>query len=313
MTADALNELATRAVAPVHVPGWTAGSGTLADLRVWAESVRTRPESDPADGSGPYAPFASARMLVVGLSPFDPVTDDGTGEPIRVAAVVEDDDPAMQLEGAAQAGADAVDALVDEGADLILLVTGCRAEDLRAALALVSVFCRIEPAKLLDYAGLRDDHRWMADLAGLRDARRAAVRHRASPAFAAEALGRPALLSAAGALLQAAVRRTPVLLDGAVALAGAMVAGALSTGVARWCVTAPTGALHEAPVLQRLGLVTAPPLAAGGPPGASAILQFHALQMALHIGRDQPDPTIPLTATDVSLDDEPKPTPLEGP
>lgn len=297
MTADALTELARLAAAPVALPAYAPGGGTLADLCAWAASVRTRPDTEAPQGTGTsgaavFPPIAAARMLVTGLSPAEAVVEDGASEPVPVAAVPDGD-----AAGAAQRGADAVDALVDEGADLILLVTGTGPVDLRAALALVSVLCRVEPAKLVDYAAAREDQRWMADLAGLRDARRDASRHRSSPGFAAEALGSAALLSAAGALLQAAVRRTPVLLDGTIALAAALVAGGLSPGVEHWYATAPTGTAPETAVLQQLRLVTSSPLAGGGPAGASAILQLRTLQMALHIGRIRPDPTMPLTAT----------------
>ena len=296
MTADALSELAVQAAPPVLLPGAEGGLGQLAQLRWWAAAVRA-PSPDladagPAEPGAAGGPFADPAMIVIGAGPGEVVSHDGSGAPaLRLRQI-----PDLDAPGAPHRGAQAVDAAVDEGADLVLLVTGDQQADRLAALALVSVLCRIEPARLVSYDGARDDRRWMGELAALRDARRAAVRHRASPAFAAEALGSSALLGAAGAVLQAASRRTPVLLDGAVALAAAALAGALSTGVARWCLTSATGATGEAPVLQRLGLITAPPLPGGGAPGTAAILALRALQMALHSGSGAADPTMPMTA-----------------
>jgi nicotinate-nucleotide--dimethylbenzimidazole phosphoribosyltransferase len=320
MTADALNELAARALAPALLAGSAAAGDTLAQLRDWAAAVRTSNASTPSAQA--LAAFTAPRMLVVGIPAGTAIVDDGSGaEPIRAHALA----PGA-VAGAAQRGADAVDALVDEGGDLILLVTGDEPNDLRAALALISVFCRIEPAKLVSYSAARLDSLWMDALAGLRDARRAAVRHRASPARAAEALDCPALLSAAGAVLEAAARRTPVLLDGAVALAGAVIAEALRTGAARWCATSATGALHEGPALQRLGLVATPALPGGGAPGAAAILQLRAVQLALQVAARaaldgdplEPDPTMPVTAEDLPADSDSMPPqldpmPQEGP
>lgn len=300
MTANALTELATWSVAPALRPDSAPAGGMLAQLRRWAAAVRTDDASTPSTRAS--APFADPRMLVIGLAAADAIVDDASGsDPIRALAIGDGDGDTARL------GADAIDALVDEGADVILLVTGNQPDDHRAALALISVICRVEPAKLVSYCAPRIDTDWMAALAGLRDARRAAARHRDSPAFAAESLGSAALLSAAGAVLQAAARRTPVLLDGAVALGGALVAGALSTGAARWCATSATGALHEGPVLRRLTLVTTPALPGGGAPGTAAVLQLRAVQMALHVGTRDVDPTMPLNPT---LQD---PTPQEGP
>jgi nicotinate-nucleotide--dimethylbenzimidazole phosphoribosyltransferase len=74
----------------------------------------------------------------------------------------------------------------------------------------------------------------------VRDGRRRAIGLREQPAELLAELGEPALAAAAGFVLQAAVRRTPVLVDGTGAAAAALVAYQAQPRVVRWLVSAGT-------------------------------------------------------------------------
>jgi hypothetical protein len=301
VTAEWLQALGA-SVRPPGGPGADDGAGLRARLRRGAAATRADcadgapagAHADRTDGSAaglaqpPPGPFVHPRMLVLGADPEGALALAAESSPPVQSSALDTPGPA--------AAAQAVDGLVDSGCDLLLLAGADRDDELAAA-ALVSVLCRVEPAALMSYGRPRDDARWMEDLSELRDARRrASLRTRLAAhavpgpptagfaADAAEALGRPVLAAAAAVVLQAAARRTPVLLDGAVALAGALVAADIAAGAAGWCLAASTGDPLEEPAHRRLGLAPALTLPGGGPSGAVALLQLQLLDMALRTG-----------------------------
>jgi nicotinate-nucleotide--dimethylbenzimidazole phosphoribosyltransferase len=157
------------------------------------------------------------------------------------AAAPIEDGPAMTDEATEEAlgyGWRLAEQAADEGVDLLLLGSlGEGAET--AAAAVVSVNTNSEPVTLLDWVRTRegtiDDPAWIRRAAAVRDA---AHRVRAASRTAARALlselGGPDIATATGILLGATARRTPVMFDGPVAAAAALVARSLSGQARHW-------------------------------------------------------------------------------
>ncbi|HEX5812912.1 MAG TPA: nicotinate-nucleotide--dimethylbenzimidazole phosphoribosyltransferase, partial [Pseudonocardia sp.] len=83
-----------------------------------------------------------------------------------------------------------------------------------------------------------DDEGWMRKAAAIRDALRRARPHVRDPLALLRVAGGADLAVLAGFLVQAAVRRTPVLLDGLVPVAAALVADELAPGARGWWLLA---------------------------------------------------------------------------
>jgi NaMN:DMB phosphoribosyltransferase len=162
------------------------------------------------------------------------------------AAAMEDgpalDRPAVDaaLEHGRRLAADAVSAGVD-----VLVLGSCGAGTEAAATAVVAATAGAEPAALLPRVvlpgGLIDDNAWMLRCAAVRDALR---RSRSSPRSAHDVLvelGGGDIAVATGVLLGATARRTPVLLDGPVGVAAALVSRDLAGQARHWCLLPDDG------------------------------------------------------------------------
>ena len=100
-----------------------------------------------------------------------------------------------------------------------------------------------------------DDNAWMRKAAAVRDASRRARPLIGDPIALLAAVGGADIAAMAGFITQAAARRTPIVLDGVVSGAAALVAQRITYRVGRWCLAghrSPEPA-HEA-ALSRLGL-----------------------------------------------------------
>ena len=143
-------------------------------------------------------------------------------------------DPAEALD----AGVATADAEVDAGAGLLLLA----AAEAEAAAVVTALLTGAEPVALLPRgAAVTDSAAWIADATQLRDRLRAVRELRHQPGRLITELRRPALAAACGFLLQAAARRTPLLLDGPGAVAAALVAADLRPRATQWWRVADTG------------------------------------------------------------------------
>ena len=121
------------------------------------------------------------------------------------------------------------DALADGGCDL--LVVGA---DLDAVpgLVVLAALLDLEPVQAV---GTTAGPAWSAQVTGVRDGLRAARVHLSDPEALLAVLGSAPLAVLTGALTQAAVRRTPVVIDGsAVTAAAAVLADRLAPGAAAW-------------------------------------------------------------------------------
>ena len=141
----------------------------------------------------------------------------------------------------------AANAAADRGDDLIVLAAGGPGVDAAAA-TVVAALTTAEVPSLLGRVwrdgGRIDDDAWMTRCIVARDALRS-LRAATGPAAdgpnALAALGGPALATATGVLLGAAQRRTPVLLDGPVGTAAALVAREYAAQTRLWCLLIDDG------------------------------------------------------------------------
>ena len=257
-----------------HEGGVAAGD----DPETWAGRVRRL-----AEGDGPVGMLAQrARVRLQVLDVRGPQAD-------LVAGPIESGDamPADRVDAAMRQGWQLADAAVDEGADLIVLAAAGPGQEAAAA-AVVATSASAEPAALLQRVyrpgGAIDDEAWMVRCAAIRDGMRRLHGWSRDARTLLSALGGPDIAVATGIVLGAASRRTPVVIDGPVGVAAALVARDIA-GVARlWTVLADHGdhptvkagatALDLQPLVElRLGLGE----------GAASLMAVSLIQAALSI------------------------------
>jgi nicotinate-nucleotide--dimethylbenzimidazole phosphoribosyltransferase len=157
------------------------------------------------------------------------------------AAPIEDG-PALaadEVEAALRYGWRLAEEAVDSGVDLIVLAA-CGTGTEAAAAAVLAASAGAEPSTVLSRVvtpgGRIDDTAWMARCAAVRDAMH---RTRDNPRGAKDILAELAggdVAIATGVLLGATARRTPVLLDGPVGVAAAIVSRDLAGQARHWCL-----------------------------------------------------------------------------
>lgn len=213
-------------------------------------------------------PEATADRVAAATAGFAPVNAlaDAAGATVRVVDLtaevsgrIDQQDAliAEQVDAALTAGREAADAEVDGGADLLIggeLGVGSSTP----AAAIVAALTGVEPVAVVGRGGGAvgiDDATWMRKTVVIRDALRRAKAMRRDPVGLLGAIGGADLAALTGFLAQAAARRTPVLLDGLVVGAAALLAEELAPGARRWWLAAH-GADEPAHTLalERLGL-----------------------------------------------------------
>jgi nicotinate-nucleotide--dimethylbenzimidazole phosphoribosyltransferase len=167
---------------------------------------------------------------------------------------VEDALSAEEAVAAVEAGRRIADEEVDAGADL-LIAGDMGIGNTTAATTLIAALTDSEPVAVVGRGTGIDDAGWARKTAAIRDALFRSRTVRSDPLGLLRVCGGADLAAMAGFLAQAAVRRTPVLLDGVVVTAAALVADRLAPGARQWwqaghLSTEPAHAL----ALQRLTL-----------------------------------------------------------
>jgi nicotinate-nucleotide--dimethylbenzimidazole phosphoribosyltransferase len=147
-----------------------------------------------------------------------------------------DKEDALTLEEAETAfrnGIAIADEEVDAGADLLipgeLGVAGTT-----VAAVLVAAVTDSEPVKVIGRGSGIDDRAWMRKVVAIRDALRRARPFAGAPLTLLAVAGGADVAAMTGFLSQAAVRRTPVLLDGVLSTAAALVASSIVPDAAAW-------------------------------------------------------------------------------
>ncbi len=168
---------------------------------------------------------------------------------------VEDALTAAEAAQAFRAGMAIADEEVDWGADL-LIAGAMGVGNTTPAAVLVAALTGEEPSAVVGRGSGIDDAGWMRKAAVVRDAMRRARPMAGDPLGLLATAGGADLAAMTGFLIQAAVRRTPVVLDGVVSAATALVAARIAPRVPAWEVAGSRStepAQHRA--LERLGLL----------------------------------------------------------
>lgn len=146
---------------------------------------------------------------------------------------VEDALSAEEAAGAVRSGMSLADAEVDAGADLLIPATiGVGAST--PAAVLIAALTGSEPVAVTGRGSGIDDRAWMRKVRAVRDALRRTRGVRDDPMGLLRTAGGADIGCVAGFLAQAAVRRTPVLLDGLTSATAALLAERLAPGARTW-------------------------------------------------------------------------------
>ncbi|HEV2088170.1 MAG TPA: nicotinate-nucleotide--dimethylbenzimidazole phosphoribosyltransferase [Cryptosporangiaceae bacterium] len=311
-------------------PGEETGAlGHLTEFVTWAASVRgVHPPSrfeavrcvvfaadDPDEpesaapaarrllrGEGPFALLAERsgaglRLVDVGLA-----GDELPGASRRAPAVSEPLEPTTLADvlAAVGFGRTVADEEVDSGADL--LVPGVlSAGSTVAAATVVAALTDTEPVWALGFDAHTPDAVWMRRCAAVRDRLREARPQLGAPYGLLAAAGGVDLAALVGFLLQAAVRRTPALLDGPAVAAAALVVGELAAEASPWCCAPQTaGTAAERLAYERLGLEPVLSLGVRLGDGTGALTALPLLTAAVALAaatspeaRDAPERPVP--------------------
>lgn len=226
----------------ISAAGVSAYPGAVTLRQVEAARERTAPAAVLAPVVG-----ASLRVVDVALD-HEPVAPDadgassdaddryrvrrGSGRIDREDALTSD-----EVERAITIGRTLADEEVDAGADLLIPASfGVGATT--AASVLVAALTGAEPVSVIGRGSGIDDAGWMRKAVAVRDALRRTRPHTREPLALLRVAGGADLAVLAGFLVQAALRRTPVLLDGLVVGAAAMVADELAPRARDWWLLA---------------------------------------------------------------------------
>lgn len=134
---------------------------------------------------------------------------------------------------AVAAGRTMADQLVDAGADL-LIAGDMGIGNTTPAAVLIGTLTDREPVVVVGRGTGIDDATWIRKTAAIRDGMRYARRYRNEPLALLAAVAGADIAAMAGFLAQAAVRRTPALVDGVITTAAALVAHRMAPGAASW-------------------------------------------------------------------------------
>jgi NaMN:DMB phosphoribosyltransferase len=184
------------------------------------------------------------------------------------------------------------DQAADDGRDALVLGS-CGTGTDAAATAVLAATTGAEPVavlpRVLAPGGFYDDNAWMIRCAAVRDAlHRIRQESRGARDILAQ-IGGADLAVATGALLGAAARRLPVLLDGPVGIAAALVARDLAGQARHWCLLPDAGKL--ALVTQGadvLGLTPVLDLGLGLGEGTNALAALPLLRMGIALAATLP-------------------------
>ncbi|WP_114453122.1 nicotinate-nucleotide--dimethylbenzimidazole phosphoribosyltransferase [Halopolyspora algeriensis] len=138
-----------------------------------------------------------------------------------------------QAHAAVAAGRAVADEEVDSGADLLVAGDMGIANTTPAAV-LIAALTGSEPVSVVGRGTGIDDDAWMRKTTAIRDALRRARTVVDDPIALLRTSAGADIAAMAGFLAQAAVRRTPVILDGVVVGSAAMVAEELAPGARQW-------------------------------------------------------------------------------
>ncbi|MEU0047577.1 nicotinate-nucleotide--dimethylbenzimidazole phosphoribosyltransferase [Streptomyces werraensis] len=202
---------------------------------------------------------------------------------------VEDALTLEEAEAAFRAGVAVADEEADSGTDLVVL-GDVSVGGTTAAGVLVAALCGTDASVVTGRGGLPiDDLAWMRKCAAIRDALR-----RARPVLGDQlrllaTVGGADLTAMTGFLLQSAVRKLPVLLDGVVTAACALVAQRVAFRAPDWWLAShASGEPGQAKALDRMALEPVLPQGVAVGEGAGALLALPLVQAAAALAAELP-------------------------
>jgi nicotinate-nucleotide--dimethylbenzimidazole phosphoribosyltransferase len=185
------------------------------------------------------AEAAGATVRVVDMSVDSVETPDEVGKfKVRRGSGCIDVEDALtgdEVRTAIAAGKAIADEEVDSGADL-LVAGDMGIGNTTPAAVLVAALTGKEPVAVVGRGTGIDDNAWMRKTTAIRDALRRARPVSADPVALLRTVAGADIAAMAAFLAQAAVRRTPVILDGLIAGAAAMIAHDLAPGASEWWI-----------------------------------------------------------------------------
>jgi nicotinate-nucleotide--dimethylbenzimidazole phosphoribosyltransferase len=134
---------------------------------------------------------------------------------------------------AIEAGRAIADEEIDAGADL-LIAGDMGIGNTTPAAAIIGAITRTEPVVVVGRGTGIDDAGWSRKVAAIRDAMHRAKSAAGEPVALLRTIGGADFAAITGFLAQAALRRTPVLLDGVIIGAAALLAEELAPGAKAW-------------------------------------------------------------------------------
>ncbi|MGW9176129.1 nicotinate-nucleotide--dimethylbenzimidazole phosphoribosyltransferase [Streptomyces decoyicus] len=250
------------------------------------------------DGASPAAVLArgaGAQVRVVDLSvDCDPeeLPEDVTRHRVRRGSGridIEDALTAEEAEAAFRAGMAVADEEADAGTDLVVL-GDLSVGGTTAASTLIAALCGTDASVVTGRGGAPiDDLAWMRKCAAIRDALR-----RARPVLGDQlellaTVGGADLTAMTGFLLQSAARRTPVILDGVVSAACALVAQRVAFRAPDWWVAGQaSGEPAQAKALDRIALNPLLDHGVTAGEGTGALLALPLVQAAAALAAELP-------------------------
>jgi nicotinate-nucleotide--dimethylbenzimidazole phosphoribosyltransferase len=222
-----------------------AGDHGVAEAGVSAYPAEVTAQMVRAFGSGGaavdvLARSAEATVRVVDVAVASDTSPEVSTHKVRRGSGRIDREDALTLAEAEQAfaaGMAVADEEVDGGADL-LLPGDMGIGNTTPAAVLVAAVTDAEPVHVIGRGTGIDDAGWMRKVAAIRDALRRARPFAGDPVALLAVAGGADFAATTGFLVQAAVRRTPVLLDGVVCGAAALLASSVAPGARDWWLAA---------------------------------------------------------------------------
>ncbi|RBM19833.1 nicotinate-nucleotide--dimethylbenzimidazole phosphoribosyltransferase [Streptomyces sp. PT12] len=297
-------------VAPIERPRAVlfAGDHGIAALGVSAREAGTASAlvRDALEGASPAAVLArqaGVPLRVVDLSldcPPEELPDDVSRHRVRRGSGrldVEDTLTAEEAERAFRTGMALADEEADAGTDLVVL-GDISVGGTTAAGVLIAAMCGTDASVVTGRGGVRiDDLTWMRKCGAIRDGLRRARPVLGDQLTLLATVAGADLTAMTGFLLQCAVRRTPVLLDGVVSAACALVGQRIAFRAPDWWLTGQaSGEPGQAKALDRMA---SEPLLDHGitvGEGTGGLLALPLLRAAAALAAElpeRPDPTTP--------------------
>ncbi|OEV01706.1 nicotinate-nucleotide--dimethylbenzimidazole phosphoribosyltransferase [Streptomyces oceani] len=277
------------------------------------------------DGESPGAVLArrfGVGLRVVDMSldcPEDELPPDVTRHRVRRSGGrldVEDTLTADEAEEAFRAGMAVADEEADAGADLVVL-GDLSVGGTTAAATLIGALCGTDASVVTGRGGAGiDDLAWMRKCAAVRDGLRRARPVQGDQLRLLATVGGADLTALTGFLLQSAVRRTPVILDGVVTAACALVAQRVAFRAPDWWLAGRSDgepALGKALDRMALDPLAEHGLAVGG--GTGGLLALRLVEAAAQLAHELPESVGDSpegTAGQAADDDTSLPDPLDA-